>query len=137
MVAARPVGAGSPVCPDPRFAAAARKLHRSRVRCRRFRLRHLLAVYLPSRIRTGAGVAYAGAAGRADCAHGMLPGGLVLPGKSLLAQSQRDARLAGPAGAVGAVRMAARMAAERFSMAVARLRTDRFAPEGLGAAVRR
>ncbi len=52
-------------------------------------------------------------------------------------KARRDAGLVGAAGAVGVARMAARMAAQRLPVAVARLCNDRLALGGLGAAVRR
>ncbi len=55
----------------------------------------------------------------------------------ILAQARRDARLAGAAGAVGAVRVAARLALERLPVAVDRLRHDRLALGRLGTAAGR
>ncbi len=136
MVAGRRLVARGAVRADPRPAAAARRLDRSRVRRRVVRLRHVLAVHLPACVRLGAGVADAHIAGRADRNDVPVLRGAVLPGKPVLAQARRDARLAGPAGAVGAARMAARLVSERLPVAVAGLCDDRFAARGLGAVVR-
>ena len=51
-------------------------------------------------------------------------------------QARRDSAPAGPAGTLGAARVAARLGIDRLSVAVARLCHDRFAAQGLGPGVR-
>src|SRR6202042_1708394 len=94
-------------------------------------------LHLLARVWFGARLAYAAAANGPGCGDVSLCCRTVLPVESILAQTRRNPRLAGVAGAVGAARMAARVAALRLSVAVDRLRDDRFALGGLGAFTRR
>ena len=137
LVAAGGGGACGTVRADPRTAPAPRRLDGRLIRFRALRLRHLLALHLPARVWPGAGVADTAAADSLGCSDVSLCGGRVLRLEPFLAQARRDTRLAGVAGAVGAARVAARLAAVRLPVAVHRLRDDRLAVGRLGAAARR
>src|ERR1700689_1109537 len=136
-VAARLGCARGAVCVDPRAAAAPRRLDGRFIRPGFIRLRHLLAVHLPARVWPGAGLDDAAAADIFGCSDVSLCGRTMLSVEPILAQAQRDARLVGTADAVGAARVAARVAALRLSVAVDRLRDDRLALGWLGTAAGR
>ncbi len=134
LVAACSGSARGAVRVDPRTAAAPRRLGGRFIRFGAVRLRHLLAVHLSARFWLGAGVADAAAADPVGCSDVSLCCRILLPVEPILAQARRDAGLVGPARALGAARVAARMAALRLPVAVDRLCHDRLALGWLGAA---